>query len=155
MRGVDQLVIGLAAPDPATRCEAARALRALCHEAAGAVPALARALRDGGCAAHLGDYVTVAECAADALEAIGAPAVPALLDALGDATSFDVPVMCYDQGAYIGDYASRTVSAGELAAASLRRLIARDARYVDLVAELGKSASDEDVKRWIARLRSR
>lgn len=150
---VDRWLEDLTSPDVEARCEAARALRAMGPAAASAVHALARALRDGAYASHFSDYVTVSECAVDALTAIGAPAVPVLLAALSDDAAFDVPVKCYDQGAYIGDYAHRVVVVRDMAAQALQGLIARDGRYVDLIAELGKTANDRDVGVWVAALR--
>ncbi len=96
--------------------------------------------------------MSVAESAAQALAHIGPPALPALLDGLSDATVFDYPVKCYDQGAYIGDYASRTMRVSELARDTLRRMLRDTPRLVDVIAELGKTASDEDVRLWVKML---
>lgn len=148
------LLDALNAPDPLKKIEAIRAIGGLGAGGAFAARGLAAALRDDGYANDYGldDYVSVAESAAQALAHIGPPALPALLDGLSDDTVFDYPVKCYDQGAYIGDYASRTMRVSELARDTLRRMLRDTPRLVDVIAELGKTASDEDVRLWVKML---
>lgn len=150
----DDLLKKLESKNALAQIEAMRELEKLGTEAFFAVSRLAQALREEGYAHEPGtsDYTSVCETAAYALERIGPAATRVLLDGLSDDTEFDYPEMCYDQGAYIGDYASRTVRVCEIARDALRRMIHANPRMIDLIAELGKTASDEEVSHWVKML---
>ena len=148
------LLARLNSPNLRQRFSAIAEVNALGAAGAFALPQLALALQDDGylCEQTHDDYSLICERAAQTLQNMGAPAVPVLLNALANTTVHSCPVKCYDQGAYIGDYASREVAVCELARAALRRMLRANPRLVELIAELGKTASNDDVNRWVKML---
>lgn len=87
---VADLAAMLKSDDPLEAAQAARSLGELGGDAALAVPQLIEALSDQRLDLFLGRMKSVAGFAADALVAIGPPAVPALVDELNSATDKDI-----------------------------------------------------------------
>jgi hypothetical protein len=65
---------------------------------------------------------SIAWAACEAIIAIGVAPRPETLAAIAAKPRFAIPLACFDQGAYIGDYASETIDPAELVARIRKRL---------------------------------
>lgn len=121
--------------------EAALAGRA----AAGRVPALATLIgRSDYAHRFYSDHALIGEQAAYAIRQIGvAPDLDRLRELLADPRILEFPVACYDQGTYVGDYATRNVAPAGLAAMLVPLLGVEGLRLFRELATNAANAHDE------------